>query len=417
MSRNINELAEIVLDRVYKLGYQHRSEIEEGCKVADELLAVERKLGDAEREQDKLAAEIETLRQERDHWKQARQDAIQAYSVACEESNRLVCAEQDLLAEIDTLRQQLANAQREASDEFIERQVLTAEQHEGEAAWQQQLDAAQAEVVKLRTLNDALLEKDKRLRLDHARLGRHAEEEANAQRAVSNAFAEINLLREQLDAAQAALTRERLDAEERGEKLDRLREDHARLERLVQARGQEMEGQHQELVRLRGRLHAAQFDNRNLEHKRAAANAVVTLQDAEIKRLREFVKLARETISRTMNYCDVEFLLSALAQLDAGTAEPTPVTEPAPCPDWRAALAELDAGPSEPAPVAEPPDPDTRGQELERLRAFVAQVRSVVESEWYGLEMSVVRELLAQLDARTIKPIPVAEPIDEEDGQ
>ena len=55
-------------------------------------------------------------------------------------------------------------------------------------------------------------------------------------------------------------------------------------------------------------------------------------------------------------------------------------------------------------------DAEERDKELERLRAFVAQVRSVVESEWYGVEMPAVRELLAQLDARTIKPVPVTEP-------
>ena len=204
MSRNINELAEIVLDRVYKLGYQHRSEIEEGCKVADELLAVERKLGDAERERDKLAAENETLRQDCDHWWQARQDAIEAGDL--------------MQAEIETLRQRLGNAQRELSEQ------------------------GQVHGVEL-------------------------------QRETAD-------LREQLNAAQAALTRERLDAEERGEKLDRLREDHARLGRLVQARGQELEGQHQELVRLR-----------------------------------VFVKVMRGLL--TEEYADQRIIAEALAELDA----------------------------------------------------------------------------------------------------
>ena len=125
------------------------------------IAELERKLGDAEREQHKLAAEVEmrrkeldtlthlsqaefeNVRKDRDHWKQARQDAHEAGEL-------LLKCTQTLQAEIDTLRQQLADAQREASDEFTERQVLTAEQQEGEATWRQQLDAAQAELERLR---------------------------------------------------------------------------------------------------------------------------------------------------------------------------------------------------------------------------------------------------------------------------
>ena len=47
-----------------------------------------------------------------------------------------------------------------------------------------------------------------------------------------------------------------------------------------------------------------------------------------MERLLAFVGKARKAISRAMNYCDVEFLFSALAELDAGTAEPALVTEP-----------------------------------------------------------------------------------------
>ena len=53
----------------------------------------------------------------------------------------------DAFSEINSLRQQLADAQRSASDEFTERQVLTVEQQQDAAAWQQQLDAANAMVV------------------------------------------------------------------------------------------------------------------------------------------------------------------------------------------------------------------------------------------------------------------------------
>ena len=117
------------------------------------ICELERKLGDAEREQDIARVEIETLRQERDlaraeimtwrvsddslrkdrdHWKQARQDAIEAGEL--------------MQAEIETLRQQL--------------------------------DAAQAEVTRERLDAEERGEKLDRLHEDHARLGRVVRHEA-----------------------------------------------------------------------------------------------------------------------------------------------------------------------------------------------------------------------------------------------
>jgi hypothetical protein len=111
------------------------------------------------------SSEIVDLRKDRDHWKQARQDAHEAGEL--------------MKAEVETLRQQLGNAQRELSEQGLAHSV------EG---WQEAAD-----------------------------------------------------LRKQLNAAQAALTRERLDAEERARELERLRrEDNARWERVVEARGQEL---------------------------------------------------------------------------------------------------------------------------------------------------------------------------------
>ena len=257
MTRKINELAEIVLDRVYKLGYQHRSEIEEGCKVADELLAVERKLGDAERERDKLAAEIETLRQERDHWWQARQDAIEAGEL--------------MQAEVETLKGAMdadAKRLRDAEDRVWRGLSYNCNAPEKMAD----------EILHLRN------------------------QLANSQRELSEQGLvhgvelqrETADLRQQLDAAQAALTRQRLNAEERGEKLDRLREDHARLGRLVGTRGQELEGQNQELERLR----------------------------VFVGKVQSVVDGITPATSKLCRICD------ALAELDAGPSEPTPVTEP-----------------------------------------------------------------------------------------
>ena len=143
----------------------------------DELFHTRRNL---DAKQAEMVAAVEYLRQDRDHWMQARRDAIEAGELmqaeietlrqqldaakvydgntvaqkACEYSaelgalwaqmaraniafpqeKSLVQSVQILreshdaaVAEIETLRQRLANAQREASDEFIERQVL---QHE-----------------------------------------------------------------------------------------------------------------------------------------------------------------------------------------------------------------------------------------------------------------------------------------------
>ena len=207
-------------------------------------------------------------------------------------------------AEIDTLRKQLANAQRELSEQglshSVELQQETADLRQQQLddaqaeieKLRQQLDAARTEAVTLRTRNDALLEKNKRLRYDHARLGH-----------------------------------------------------------LVEERGQEME------------------------------------------RLLAFVAKARETISPTMTYCDVEFLSSALAELDAGTAEPAPVAEPAPCP------------------------------ELERLREFAGIVQDCLFECRTAAQMATrVSEAFAVLHEEpthrifTTEPTPVTEPLDAEGG-
>jgi DNA repair exonuclease SbcCD ATPase subunit len=190
----------------------------------------------------------------------------------------------------------------------------------------QQLDAARAEVVKLRTLNDALLEKDKRLR------------------------------------------------------------------HLVEARGHELETQHEDLTEARAEIETLrkQLANAQREASDEFAERQVLQHEAsddyvELARLRAFVGKARETISPTMNYCDVEFLLSA--------------------------LAELDAGPSEPTQVAEPLDPDTRDQELERLY-------SAIDGDLLAEGIShVCREIgEARKHGADSEPSPVAEPLDAEGG-
>ena len=131
MGRQIIELVQVLIDRIEKNGYQQRAR-------EDDIADVYKRLNEAEGQAK--------------HWKQARQDAIEAGEL--------------MRAEIETLRQELADAKRDASDEFTERQVLTVEQQQDAAAWQQQVDSANAEVSYLRQQLDAALALLTRERLD-----------------------------------------------------------------------------------------------------------------------------------------------------------------------------------------------------------------------------------------------------------
>jgi hypothetical protein len=155
MSRHINELAEIVLGHVYQLGYQHRSDIGKHHETADELVAVQRKLRETEQELQRLrrvhmesqSEELTEARATIADLRRAERELTQAYSDACEKVNRLVCAEQDLLAEIDFLRKQLANAQQELPEQGL---VHGVELQRETADLRQQLDAAQAALTRER---------------------------------------------------------------------------------------------------------------------------------------------------------------------------------------------------------------------------------------------------------------------------
>jgi len=131
-------------------------------------------------------------------------------------------------------------------------------------------------------------------------------------------------------------------------------------------------------------LQQVKADRDDIESKRKVLHEASDVY-VELVRLRAFAGKARETISPTMNYCDVEFLLSA--------------------------LAELDAGPSEPTQVAEPLDPDTRDQELERLY-------SAIDGDLLAEGIShVCREIgEARKHGADSEPSPVAEPLDAEGG-
>jgi vacuolar-type H+-ATPase subunit I/STV1 len=219
MSRHINELAEIVLDRVYKLGWQHRSAIENHHETAAELVEAERKLVQTEEE-------LQRLRQ-----------------------------------------------------------------------------------VHMESQSEELTE----------------------------ARAEIETLRKQLDAAQAALTRERLEAEERGEKLDRLHEDHARLGRVVDAQKRGIGYLRLLIDKVRAIVSSEdiasskceliataldEFDHGTIEPVPVAEPA------PEVERLRAVIQTARRQLGQYITSADPNNLRAALAKLDEETTQPTPVAEP-----------------------------------------------------------------------------------------
>ena len=165
MSVKVIEIVQLFVDRIHQGGYQHRV-------LEDDIYA---------ESQRRIATE-----KERDHWRQARQDAIEAGEL--------------MKAEIESLRRQLADAKREASDEFVERQVLTAEQQQDTEIWQQQVDGALADVKILKT------------QLDDARVAT-----LNTQALLDAARAETvevrRRLNEERDAAEAAVSLQRAGIE------------------------------------------------------------------------------------------------------------------------------------------------------------------------------------------------------------
>jgi hypothetical protein len=109
----------------------------------------------------------------------------------------------------------------------------------------------------------------------------------------------------------------------------------------------------QELQRLRQQLANAQREASDEFAERVLLQHEASDDYVELERLRAFVKRIRE-LTNSKIYYGINVVRAELAELDAGTPEPAPVAEPAPCPDWRAALSELDSGTTEPTQVAEP---------------------------------------------------------------
>lgn len=186
-----------------------------------------------------------------------------------------------------------------------------------------------------------------------------------SQRVVSDAFSEVNSLRQQLDAARAEVEtlRKELDAAKR-----------AASDEITERQVLTVEQQQDAAI---------------WQQQLDAANAMVVLQRAGIERLNAFVEKVRDA----HHFSSLYSIERALAQLDETnssvtlTSLPAPVAKPATCP------------------------------ECERLQAFVGRVRELLAIPLAQIsydDMSVVRAELAALDD---EPTPVAEPLDAEGGQ
>ena len=342
-----------------------------------------------EREQDGLEVDWDVLRQMHDQMDAILQALQHRHRYDSSEIVDLRKERDAAKAEIETLRQQLANAKRAASDEFTERQVLTVEQQQDAAIWQQQLDAARAEIE---TLKGAMAADDKRLRDAEQRVWPGMTWGCDSPDKMADA---ILHLRKQL-------------AEQQAETIDVRRQRNNETDRLNATNAVSVQ-QRDEIAYLRTRLDEERSVSAGVREKLTAAEAAVTLQRAGIERLHKFVGKARLAMWP-------EDLKSALTELDAGT-EPTPVAERCPeCdgsemvdsggfwPDGKGINVpcggDCSGNPcsSQPTPVAEPvPCP-----ECVKLRAFVGRVRELLQIPLDQIrydDMAIMRAELAALDA------------------
>ena len=129
-----------------------------GCdapdKMADEILSLRQQLDAARADNVEVRRR---LNEETDRHRKTNAEKIELFEQkewANKHAAELVRERDEARAECETLRKQLANAERSASDEFTERQVLTVEAEQDAAAWQQQLGSANAEISYLRARLD-----------------------------------------------------------------------------------------------------------------------------------------------------------------------------------------------------------------------------------------------------------------------
>lgn len=265
---------------------------------------------------------------------------------------------------------------------------LATQEHENKQLWSSNMQLKQVCDSKAEQLRETEQELE-RLRKRHVEV--QSEE-------LTEARATIADLQKQLDAARAETveTRRRLN-----EETDRHRATNA------------------EKIDVFQKLQWANQHNAELVEERDAARAAVTLQRSGIERLQAFVGQVREARDEHNGLDRDARLEAALAELDA---EPTPVAEPARCPERELSEEMQDAVSPTWAPLVWDlrrrlrEAQQARGHELERFDAFVSKVRELLAIPLAQIsydDMSVVRAELAALDD---EPTPVAEPVDAEGG-
>lgn len=259
------------------------------------------------------------------------------------------------------LRQQLAEQQAETFD--VRRQRINETDR---------LNATNAVSVQQRD-DIAYL----RARLDEERsvIAGLRKELADAQRAVSDAFAEVNSVREQLNAARAAVTLQRAGFERLQRFAEKIRmAHHCDNWPSITMAVDELDS---ELAKLDADTEPTLVAEPAPEVERlrvelAAAKAAQAAWQANSNLLERFAATVRSRFNPGWTENDLPEILSAvsavfeaLAELDAGT-EPAPVAEPRPCP------------------------------ECERLRAFVEIMRGLLTAEY--ADQRIIAAAIAKLD-------------------
>lgn len=212
-------------------------------------------------------------------------------------------------AEIESLRKQLANAQQELSEQSM---VANVETQQDAAAWQQELDAARAEIE---ALKGAMAADDKRLRDAEGRVWPERTLGCDAPDAMAD---EILHLRQQLDAANAAVSLQRAGIE--------------RLQAFVHFSRSILAGAFSYLDVLNLRAALESLDTGTMQPTPVAEPTICP----ECERLRGFVETVREWNLRYK----FDVVRQALAELDTNSSAtltssvvkesltPTPVAEP-----------------------------------------------------------------------------------------
>ena len=277
------------------------------------------------------------------------------------------------------LKAQVGQLERERAELSSDNQRLRAEIKQNDAV----IKSLRDESIKLRTLNDALLEKDKRA---NEKFAVQFDEE---KRGFLHKIAKLEAERDQRNGFQAAMFEEWRKAFEKiwpGDESGLSPEQSAPY-------------MADEILKLRAERDKFEAAYHRAKKEFAALEASKKEADSELRRMgREAGELKAE---RSKLFWEKEELRAFVGQVRLAMWPE----------DLKNSLAQLEAGTTQPTLVAEPLAPDTRGQKLERLGVFVRKVQSVVRGTTLATsKLSRICNALAELDAGTWEPAPVAEP-------